>query len=83
MTTQQYTSIPILLSKKQMRDLFETHIQPIEQAEPATLKTLSYLVSAIITQTTNLCIQQQIPRHLPMCITLTPVLPMTPENADD
>jgi hypothetical protein len=80
MTAQHYTSIPIMLSKKQMQDLLKTHTQHIEKADTATLETLRHLVSAIITQSTNLCIQHKIPRNLPVCITVTPILPITQEK---
>ncbi len=80
MTSSHYTSIPILLSKKEVGDLFETHTQHIEKADIATLETLSHLVSAIVTQTTDFCIQHGAPRHIPVCITVTPVFPITRED---
>ena len=82
MSNIHYTSIPILLSKKQMGDLFETHTQHIEQTDIATLETLSHLVSAIVTQTTDYCIQHHLTRHLPVCITVSPVFPITRESEE-
>ena len=80
MTTSHYTSTPILLSKKQVDDIFEVHTRHIEHADIKPLQTLSHLASAIVTQTSDFCIAHNIRRHVPICITITPVFPITRED---
>jgi hypothetical protein len=79
MTANHYTSIPILLSKQEVADLIELDTAHINEANPVPLQTLADLNTQIITQLADYCAQHHTINHVPLSISVTPMLPLTPE----
>jgi len=79
MTSSHYTGIPILLSKNEVGDLIELDTTHLSSAHPNSLQTLADLNAQIITQLADYCAQHHHVNHLPLCITVTPMLPLTPK----
>lgn len=80
MPAKHYTSIPILLSKHEVADLIELDTAHINEANPAPLQTLADLNTQIITQLADYCAQHHIINHLPLSITITPLLALTHQS---
>jgi hypothetical protein len=79
MTANHYTSAPILLSKHEVGNLIELDTTHISNATPNSLQTLADLNTQIITQLADYCAQHHTINHVPLSITVTPMLPLTPE----
>ena len=76
MSNTYYTSIPIILSKKEVEDLIELDTDHITKANPASLQTLANLNTQIITQLADFCVHHKTDEPLPLSIIITPMLPL-------
>jgi len=83
MSNIHYTSIPIILSKNEVGDLIELDTNHITNARPKTLQTLTDLNAQIITQLVDYCTQHHSVTHLPLSITVTPMLPLSQGVRDE
>jgi len=80
MTDKDCIELPILLSEKQVCDLFDLEAKPFNTDPNSPLRTLADLNSQIITQLSNYCVLLETKNMLPLSIKVTALIPLTREQ---